>query len=286
MKCKEFQELISAAVDSYLGDEQTQEFLDHANACSRCRSDYEAELSTKRLVTLRAPMVETPATVRLAILNRLEQESFAIPLRDPSWISRVTGSIRIRPTLGFALGLLATLIVIAQIVQPPARVAIAAGNNVMLQSMENYRAVLTGSITPQVTSSDPENVRKLFDGATSFPVHVPKMKDCTLVGGVLNTYEGTPLAHVVYRHGEDLVYIYQACWTTVQEGERLMVPVHVMNSLRETGWYTEALDDGRTLVLWVRGATLCAVVASVDRDELIACLTSEEAPAAPYSPRW
>ena len=78
----------------------------------------------------------------------------------------------------------APLIIVAQIIQPPARVAIAAGNNVLLQSMENYRAVLAGNITPQVASSDPASVRKLFEGATTFPVHVPRLRHCTLIGGV------------------------------------------------------------------------------------------------------
>jgi anti-sigma factor RsiW len=288
VKCRDFLERVSAAADSCLQAEVMAEFLEHADVCPRCRSEYEAEASTKRIIASRAHMVETPASVRIAILERLEQESLAIPKPVvSSRSSRFKQPIRIRPTFAVALALVAALIVILQIAQPPARVAIAAGNNVMLQSMENYKAIRTGSITPQVASSDPENVRKLFDGRTTFPVHVPKLKDCTLVGGVLNSYEGTPLAHVVYNRGNGLVYMYQTCWTTVQQGERLMVPANVMSSLRKTGWYTEELDDGQTLALWVRGATLCAVVADVGRDELYAWLTSDEpVPYRAVGPRW
>lgn len=274
-----------------------QQFLDHANACPPCRREFEAEASTKRFIAMHARMVDTPVSVKRAILDRLEEESVApvaayapvtatAAIRSaasavPSWFSHVLSSLRIRPSLAIALGLLALVIIVAQIVRPPARVAIAAGNNVLLQSMDNYRAVLAGNITPQVASSDPASVRKLFSGMTAFPVHVPRLRHCTLVGGVLNAYEGTPLAHVVYKHGETLIYMYQACWTTVQEGNRLMVPESVKESLRKTGWYTETLDNGHTMALWVRGATLCAAVARADREELIACLTAEDSETTP-----
>ena len=278
MNCKDFQESITDAVDTYLSEAKMKQFLDHANACPPCRSEYEAEVSTKRFVTMRARMVDTPASVKRAILDRLDQESVAPPRpAPPSWFSRFVHALRVRPTLAIALGMLALLIIVSQILQPPARVAIAAGNNVLLQSMENYRAVLAGNITPQVASSEPASVRKLFEGMTEFPVHVPKLRHCTLIGGVLNAYEGTPLAHVVYRRGETLIYLYQTCWKTVQEGKSLMVPDPVKESLHKTGWYTERLGDGQTVALWVRGGTLCAAIAQTEPDELIACVTAEEA---------
>jgi hypothetical protein len=278
VNCKDFQEYITDAVDTYLSEAKMKQFLDHANACPPCRSEYEAEASTKRFVTMHAHMVDTPASVKRAILDRLEEESVAPRTpAPPSRFSRFVNSLRIRPTLAIALGMLALLIIVAQILRPPARVAIAAGNNVLLQSLENYRAVLAGNITPQVASSEPASVRKLFEGMTEFPVHVPKLRHCTLVGGVLNAYEGTPLAHVVYKRGETLIYVYQTCWKTVQEGKSLMVPDQVKESLRKTGWYTERLGDGQTLAIWVRGGTLCAAIAQTDRDELIACVTAEEA---------
>jgi len=282
VNCKDFQGHITDAVDTHLPQAEMKLFLDHANACPPCRSDYEAESSTKRLVMMRARLVDTPASVKRAILDRLEEDSAATPApAAPSWFSRVLQSLRLRPSLALAIALLALIIIVAQIARPPARVAIAAGNNVLLQSMENYRAVVAGNITPQVASSDPASVRRLFSGMTTFPVHVPKLRHCTLVGGVLNAYEGTPLAHVVYRHGEKLIYMYQACWSTVQEGKSLMVPDQVKDSLRKTGWYTETLEDGQTMALWVRGGTLCAAVAQADRDELVACVTAEESDAAP-----
>jgi len=278
VNCKDFQESITDAVDTYLSEAKMKQFLDHANACPPCRSEYEAEASTKRFVTMRARMVDTPPSVKRAILDRLEQESVAPPRpASPSWFPRGIHALRVRPTLAIALGMLALLIIVSQILQPPARVAIAAGNNVLLQSMENYRAVLAGNITPQVASSEPASVRKLFEGMTEFPVHVPKLRHCTLIGGVLNAYEGTPLAHVVYRRGETLIYLYQTCWKTVQEGKSLMVPDPVKESLHKTGWYTESLGDGQTVALWVRGGTLCAAIAQAEPDELIACVTAEEA---------
>src|SRR5512139_1059095 len=103
-----------------------KQFLDHANACSPCRSEYEAEVSTKRFVTMHAHMVDTPASVKRAILDRLDEESAAPAApASPAWFSRFLNSLRVRPTLAIALGMLAILIIATQLVKPPARVAIA-----------------------------------------------------------------------------------------------------------------------------------------------------------------
>ena len=48
-------------------------------------------------------------------------------------------------------------------------------------------------------------------------VLVPQIRECTLVGGVLNEASpGIPLAHVVYTDQDNrLLYMYQACWDNI-----------------------------------------------------------------------
>ena len=73
VNCKDFREHITDAVDTYLSEAEMKQFLDHANACPPCRSEYEAEASTKRFVAMHAHMVDTPASVKRAILDRLDE---------------------------------------------------------------------------------------------------------------------------------------------------------------------------------------------------------------------
>jgi hypothetical protein len=140
----------------------------------------------------------------------------------------------------------------------------------------NRSAVVNGEITPQVASSEPVNVMRLFSGKTDFPVVMPVMKDCRLVGGVLNEYSGAKLAHVVYKHNDDLIYMYQACFETVMKGEKLSMPQATTEELQRTGWFADTQPDGRTFVLWTKGPTLCVAVSRMKKADLIACLTSGE----------
>ena len=102
------------------------------------------------------------------------------------------------------------------------------------------------------------------------------MKDCILVGGVVNEYGGDKLAHVVYSRDNNVVYMCQACWERVQNGGKLNLPDEVKAELLRTGWYSRTLPDGGSVVLWTKGKTLCSAVARMSKEDLIACLTAAE----------
>ena len=102
------------------------------------------------------------------------------------------------------------------------------------------------------------------------------MKDCRLIGGGQNELGGTKLAHIIYKHDSDIVYICQTCWATVQKGEQLSLPQEAKEELVQTGWYSRSQPDGRSVVLWVKGRTLCAAVSRMSREDLLACLSSDE----------
>jgi predicted nucleic acid-binding Zn ribbon protein len=136
----------------------------------------------------------------------------------------------------------------------------------------NYQAVVAGLIKPQLASSDPEMVRGLFAGIRDFQVIFPRMKECTLVGGVMNEFSGIQLAHVLYSHDTEVVYMYQTCWQTVMAGDKLNLPEAAKEELARTGWYSEELSDGNSIVLWKKGRTLCSAVARMSKNDLLACL--------------
>jgi hypothetical protein len=141
------------------------------------------------------------------------------------------------------------------------------------QSLLNYAALSRNEIEPQLRSDRAEEIQKFFSGKTEFPAFVPTMNGCTLVGGVLNEFSGKTLAHVVFNHhGSDLVYVYEACWKTVQKGELLHLSQEIQDQLRAGEPYVATDPRGYTVVLWQNNSTLCSAVAKLDQETLLACL--------------
>jgi len=274
--CSDFQALITPAVDKFMAKEELNLFLDHANRCRACRADYEQELTTKLVVKNRARMVPVPRSVRASILNMVDGEGQVPADGLRSWWEEAFHSRFSKPALGLALASLALLVIvwIAPLQVPQQQLSFSSSDDVIQQSLTNFQALVSGSIQSQVVSDQPDRVREFFAGRTDFPVLVPTMSCCTLVGGAMNEHEGATLAHVVYRYDSGIVYMYQACWTTVQKGEHLRLREVVRASLRRTGWYTESMPDGKSIALWTKGSTLCAAVARMSTDDLLACLTS------------
>ena len=274
MNCKEFQELISAAVDLQLTDGELAAFKDHSVQCSPCRFEYEAEAATKLLIRSRAKRMRTPFSVALQISEHIRREE---SVGQTSWIAELFSRPLAKPVIGFALAFVTVFLLLRDSTHVNSSTQAAFGSNdVILQSLVNHRAVLDGEIKPQLASSEPAQLASFFSGITDYSVHLPNMKDCRLIGGVQNEFAGTKLAHIVYQHDHELLYIYQTCWATVRRGEKLCIPDNVKDELIRTGWFSATQPDGRSVVLWTKGRTLCAAVARMSKEDLFACVTSGE----------
>jgi anti-sigma factor (TIGR02949 family) len=284
--CAEFQEQVSAAVDERLPQDVMSAFMKHAGLCPGCRYEYTMQSAVKILVRKRIRNVETPSGLRNRVTSQILGENSHSSRREEwSW-RELFARPYVRPAIAFALTAVAVVLYFSA---PPEkssgiqRASLSAGS-VIVQSLDNYQAVMNGRITPQVVSDQPESVLTFFSGKTEFPVLVPRLKSCNLVGGVLNDYSGVPLAHVVYTHDKDLIYMYQACWDKVIAGDVLNLPPRVIDTLNETGWFVETQSDGNTIALWRKGKTLCSAVSRMAKGELVACLTAEE--SATYDTSW
>ncbi len=280
MKCRDFQEQISAAVDRCLANVEMDSFVEHAGCCPACRREYELELTTKLVVHNRARMVKVPLVVQQ---NILESIAHAETPRKAMPFARLFRHRLVKPTIAFAV----TAVAVALIVTRPAGERIPAGTpleasmvgkDVIRQSVSNFHGVLNGNIKPQIVSSEPEELKGFFTGKTEFPVLVPAMGEWMLVGGVVNGHAGNRLAHVVYRHDDTIIYMYQVCWETVQKGEQLDMSAAAREDLLRSGWYTDGEPDGDAIIAWTHGQTLCVAVARMDKARLLTCLRSMESP--------
>ena len=248
-------------------------FLEHCRQCPPCRFEYESELSTKKVVTSIAKMVRTPDALmkRIALQLGSEQEA-SFPVRI-YWWQRLFNRPYVKPALAFGVACIAVILLLNS-----PKATSPGSSDFIIQSLENYSSVVRGDIKPQLASSVPENLLGFFTGKTDFPVVLPKMKDCRLVGGVSNEYSGMKLAHVMYTYDAETICMSQTCWEKVVRGEKISLSQDVKDELQRTGWFTKSYPDGSTIVLWTKGRTLCAAVARMSKDDLIACLTEVENP--------
>jgi anti-sigma factor RsiW len=279
--CGEFQELIAGAVDRCLHTEDQRAFDRHAGACPSCRAEYDAERSTKDLLRRRTRMASLPAGLHASILETLARENRPIARSGPL-------GHRFLPPIVAVVATAALLLVLTRLPEetgPGGSVAAAgfAPNNVLFQSTTNFHRFLRGEIAPEVTSSDAGSLHSFFAGRTEFPVAVPTMLGCALLGAVLNEHEGTPVAHLVYRSGDTLVYLFQTCWKTVQQGKRFAILPSVQEELLRTGWHMEEAGDGDAVVMHATERTLCIAIARMTPERLASLIRSADTPEGPLA---
>ncbi len=274
MNCREFQENVTAAVDSRLDENVMAVFLAHAAGCTPCRRDYEGERHVVDLVRTRLRPVGVPPELVAAILDCIALEDAAASAVAPRAPSFRWNHVWTKTAVAFALSFAAVVFLLARndaafTPMPPSD---QTGSDIISQSVNAYHAALKGEIPPQIVSEVPDCVKSFFNGKTEFPVLVPSMKECTLVGGGINDFRGTMMAHIVYKHGGQTISVYQACRETVMKGEKLHLPREALEELARTGWYCCTTPEGASIVVWTKGATLCAAVAPMNREHLMAHL--------------
>lgn len=275
MECRKFQEQITAAVDGALAEIEKEGLEAHLASCALCRTHFEMEKLTRHVVRTRCQRKRAPAEVLQRISEELDRQG-AVPPQVSRWRSVVSATF-FRPALAFTLACIAVLVIVNNnsSIKTPRQIeaSLLPPNDIIKQSLANHIAVVNGEIQPHVSSNKADNVRSFFSGKTQFPVVVPMMNDCTLIGGVLNEFGGETLAHVVYNYNKsEIIYVYETCWKTVQNGSPLHLAQDVQEELKRTQWYATTMPDGRSLVMWTNGTTLCSAVSRLDEATLLACL--------------
>lgn len=271
MNCLEFRQRITPAVDQYLGDDLLGSFLEHARKCPPCRNEYELELSVKKLVRSRVKMKRTPPAVGSCVLDALAREERLPWFRSKVWWQLAGERPLMKPAIAFAFTCIAVIVMTtAPETTTPWKPAASSllPLDFIAQSSANYQKAAHGLLTPEMLTTDAEVVRGFLGHKAAFPVQVPVIRDWSLVGGGVNDQGETRQVHLIYRNAAGTLYLYEACWKTVQRGEKIILPPAVQRSLASTGWYTQDLENGEALVMWATDRTLCAAVSNLPKDML------------------
>lgn len=145
--------------------------------------------------------------------------------------------------------------------------------NILHQTYSSFDGIINGSIVPQISSDDPSAVKAYFTQKVNFNVSVPQLRSCRLLGGIFSNYNNQNVAQVIYKNGDDVVYLYEARFDSVMRGSALHLPQEAKDELQRSGWYVENHTPNCTLIVWKGDpTTICCAVAEMNKDRLLACL--------------
>ena len=276
LNCKEVHELSGDALDRSLPVEKKSDFFAHLKACPPCRNEYEIELLAKSVIRRTLKLIPTPFEVSQTILQLIRGQAGGT-VKKQSWLSRFLSWRFLAPTL--ATGIVG-LVIAFLLILPPGSVnneyAHTASNDIINQSLKNFTLVQSGELKPSMIACYSDVVVGYFQRQNyEFAVSIPSDDSCDWYGAVANTFDDVNVAHIVYKRGDDLLYVYEVKKADALEGSALSLPVAAKESLTQTGWYTDPQHKDCNVVLWTVNETLCAAVSTMKKDRLLAFLSPQ-----------
>ena len=272
LNCGEAHAMAGDALDRGLPGDKKSAFLAHLKACPPCRNEYEIELLAKNVVRQTLKHVPTPSSVSQTVVQLLRSQIEKAQGR--SWLDRLLSWRFLAPTLAagaIVLALTALLIVPRETSSDSAH---TAGNDIINQSLKNFSLVQSGELKPSLIACYSDVIVGYFQRQNfQFTVSVLSDDSCDWYGAMANTYDGVNLAHIVYKRGDDLLYVYEVKKADALVGSVLSLPAAAKESLARTGWYTDPQHNDCNIVLWTVDETLCAAVSTMRKDRLLALLS-------------
>jgi len=273
LDCREVHDHFGDVIDRELPVTLRERFFTHLRRCPRCHIEYLCEFVGKILVRKHLPHVRTPADVQSAIIHEIQ---IADPIESPQnpWLIRI---FRRHPFPAIATGIASIALVLYFILPRGTHglsVAGLAPNDIIRQTHENFMLIRKGELTPAMVSCERDLVVGFFEkNNTRFAVAVPQMEGCDWYGATTNEFGDALTAHVVYKLGNDYLYLFQVEKTKVGAQATLSLPESVLASLRETGWYTDIDHAECSIILWSLNGTLCAAASTMSKERMLALLS-------------
>lgn len=277
LTCEQIIELIGHALDGELPKEQEAEFRRHVTLCLSCRSSYELEALAKNIVRSKIKRVPTPPHVYETIVRALRVEQEVEPASTRSgWWERILHRWVLFPALATGAAAVVFFLMVKLMDRTDQATRHTAANDIINQSIINFALVRSGELKPSMISCYPEGIIGFFErNGLRFAVNVKNIEGCEWYGASASEYNGVKLAHVVYKIGNDIMYVFQVSENDVQQGSFLQIPAAARKALAETNWYTDPEHPDCNVVLWRDKGTLCAAVSTMKKDRILALLTAK-----------
>jgi hypothetical protein len=194
-----------------------------------------------------------------------------------SWFERLLASPLLTPLLAGSLAIVALTLFLSEPHQAPNGSApVQTKTDIVAHSLDNFRLIKNGSLTPTVVLCDPDSVIDYFKtSGVSFPAEVRRLKDCNWYGAIANEIAGVRLAHVVYKVRDEMMYVFEVSKDQVNGESPLTMTAEVRNELESSGWYyADAEEPGQNLILWLNRGVVCAAVSTMKKEQMLELLAS------------
>ncbi|MDP2209097.1 MAG: hypothetical protein Q8K98_10045, partial [Bacteroidota bacterium] len=149
-------------------------------------------------------------------------------------------------------------------------------NNFIHLVYNNFDAVQKGEMASFIQANNPHELEIQISNLDSQQVKIPQLKDCALLGGCVTAEKGQQVTHSIYKKENCIIYCLQINFDSIKNNPNLTLPSHVLETIKETGWYVADMHKCCSVILWVKDNNLFAAAAEMDKNNLMAYLTDTE----------
>jgi hypothetical protein len=233
--------------------------------------EYYVQRSIKTLVSERLKLNPAPAKVRKKLERKISPEyksRFVFNFLPEIFISRpliVWGS-------SIVLVLAVILIILNRTPQSEYKNFVleqSGSDNMFIQARQNFEKILTGKLTPQIASDNPEKIKKFFtEQGVSYPTYIPEINGWKLIGAVVSEDHGKKFAHHVYStENGKIVYLFQVDEEDIKKFKFLTLTKDLISYLDSGNCY-ESTENGRVTLMTKLNKNILAVVSNSSKDEI------------------
>jgi hypothetical protein len=261
-------ELITALVDNEIKDPlEREEILTSIKNDKDLEVEYKIQSLVKSLVRERVKIQPTPDYVRERILKSITPKEVKREHRKFFW-----GEFFGKPAFTFATAVVVLFAIVLIILNRPAPVEYRnfaleqqGSNNMYVQAKNNFQSIVDGKLAPQLTSSNPEEIKNFFSNSgVKYSTLIPTFPQWNLVGAVVSEDNGEKFAHHVYAdQSGKLVYLFQVDESYLQSHKIVSLSDDLLSYLDQGNCYTE-VSDGKTTLLTKIDKNICAIVSNED----------------------
>ena len=265
-------DMIDAYIDGEIKDELLEkEILARINNDNNFAIEYRVHSLVKNLIKEKVVYQQTPLKVRAKILKSIgsttkvnsEKRSFFADIFE-------------RPSFSFATALVVVLAIALIIINRPGMVekkdfAVEqlGSKNMFVQAKNNFNAITTGKLLPQLTSQNADEIKNFFnDNGVKYSTLVPNVADWNLLGAVVSEDHGEKFAHHVYvsKDGK-LAYLFQVDESYLYNHEIISLSDDLIKYLDDGNCYSYE-SEGSVTMFTKLDNNICAVVSNGNPKEI------------------
>ncbi|MCC7437303.1 MAG: hypothetical protein IT211_02285 [Armatimonadetes bacterium] len=158
-------------------------------------------------------------------------------------------------------------------IQSPARASAPSGKpvpalNLFNAANSNVAALISGQVKPEMETDSKEELSEFFkERGVRYAVKFPTTQ-LALAGGFVSNHGNVAVAHLVYRSGQQTMYVLQLPWQLLQQGKQFYVTQDAAQKLAAGETLMESSGSGQSLSIGKYGDLAIAIAANVPQEKI------------------